>query len=274
MEKKKVLFISQEIKPFLPNSDISETTRILSQGVQENGKEIRIFMPRFGVINERRHQLHEVIRLSGMNLIVNDIDHPLIIKVASIPVARMQVYFIDNDEYFKRKNTYLDDKNNEFADNDERTMFFCRGVLETVKKLGWKPDVIHCHGNMTSLMPMYIKDVYKNDPHFVDTKIVYSIYNKGFNKNWEDKFEEKLKFEGFNDSIIEAIKDGSYTNINKLAMEYADGLILGSDTIEEDLKAVFDASEKLKMEYVEGGVHPKEVSEFFDKVISEEALIQ
>ena len=155
MEKKKVLFISSEISPFLPKSEISKGARNLAQGVQEAGKEIRVFMPRFGVINERRHQLHEVIRLSGMNLIIDDNDHPLIIKVASISAARMQVYFIDNEEYFKRKSTVSDDKGNDHPDNDERSMFFCRGVLETVKKLGWQPDVIHCNGWMTALMPLF-----------------------------------------------------------------------------------------------------------------------
>ncbi len=157
MEKKKILFVSQEIAPFLPKSEISSTARRLPQGIQEAGKEIRVFTPRFGSINERRHQLHEVIRLSGMNLIIDDNDHPLIIKVASIAAARMQVYFIDNDEYFKRKNTVVDDKGLDYEDNDERAMFFCRGVLETVKKLGWQPDVIHCHGWMTAPMALYIK---------------------------------------------------------------------------------------------------------------------
>lgn len=274
MEKKKVLFISQEIKPFLPSSDISETARNLSQGVQENGKEIRVFMPRFGVINERRHQLHEVIRLSGMNLIVNDLDHPLIIKVASIPSARMQVYFIDNEEYFKRKSTYSDEKNGPFKDNDERSMFFCRGVLETVKKLGWKPDIIHCHGWMTSLMPMYIKDVYRNDPHFTDTKVIYSLYKSEFNKNWDNQFEEKLNFEGFENKIVEAIKDGSFNSLNTTAMEYADGIVMGSEVIDETLQAAFDASEKFKIDFEDGGVQPKDLSEFFDKVIDEEAMIQ
>lgn len=274
MEKKKVLFISQEIKPFLPSSDISESARTLAQGVQDNGKEIRVFMPRFGVINERRHQLHEVIRLSGMNLIVDDLDHPLIIKVASIPAARMQVYFIDNEEYFKRKQVLTDDKGQEFEDNDERSMFFCRGVLETVKKLGWKPDVIHCHGWMTSLMPMYIKDVYKNDPHFTETKVIYSVYGEGFNKNWEGRFEDKLKFEGFDKEIIEAIKEGDFLSLNKTAMEYADGIVAGSESIDEKLAAVFEDSDKLKLEFEEDGVQPKLMSEFFDKVIDEEAMIQ
>ncbi|MEX1191101.1 MAG: glycogen/starch synthase [Brumimicrobium sp.] len=274
MEKKRILFVSQEITPFLPKSGVSTIARKLPQGVQENGKEIRVFMPRFGIINERRHQLHEVIRLSGMNLIIDDTDHPLIIKVASIPTARMQVYFIDNEEYFKRKAVFTDEKDQEFKDNDERSMFFCRGVLETVKKLGWKPDVIHCHGWMTSLMPMYVKDIYNNDPHFTDTKVVYSVYDNAFNKNWDGRFAEKLKFEGFDESIIDAIKEGDFTSLNKTAMKYSDGIVMGSEALDDDLKEAFDNCEGHKMEFESEEVQPKAVSEFFDKVIEEEALIQ
>jgi len=274
MEKKRILFVSQEITPFLPKSEVSTIARKLPQGVQENGKEIRVFMPRFGIINERRHQLHEVIRLSGMNLIIDDMDHPLIIKVASIPTARMQVYFIDNEEYFKRKAVFTDDKEEEFSDNDERSMFFCRGVLETVKKLGWKPDVIHCHGWMTSLMPMYVKDIYNNDPHFSDTKVVYSLYDDPFNKNWDDRFAEKLKFEGFDEGIIDAIKEGDYNSLSKTAIKYSDGVVMGSEALNGDLKEAFDNCDGHKMEFESEEVQPKVVSEFFDKVIEEEALIQ
>lgn len=274
MEKKKILFVSQEIKPFLPKSEVSTAARKLPQGVQEGGKEIRVFMPRFGVINERRHQLHEVIRLSGMNLIVDDMDHPLIIKVASIPTARMQVYFIDNDEYFKRKGVFSDDSGEEFDDNDERSMFFCRGVLETVKKLGWKPDIIHCHGWMTSLMPMYVKDIYKNDPHFSDTKVIYSLYDNEFNKNWQGRFVEKLKFEGFNDEVVDSIKAGDYTSLNKAAINFSDGVVMGSDSVNDELKKAFDDADAFKLEFESEEVQPKVMSEFFDKVIDEEALIQ
>ena len=166
MEKKKILFISQEIFPFLPKSEISGSARRITQAVQDAGKEIRVFTPRFGAINERRHQLHEVIRLSGLNISIDDHDHPLIIKVASVSAARMQVYFIDNDDYFKRK-TCLQEEDGKFhPDNDERAMFFSRGVLETVKKLGWQPDVIHCHGWLTGIMALYIKHIFNKDPHF------------------------------------------------------------------------------------------------------------
>ena len=206
MEKKKILYISQEISPFLPKSEIAATSRKLPQVIQEAGKEIRVFMPRFGVINERRHQLHEVIRLSGLNICIDDHDHPLIIKVASVSAARMQVYFIDNDEYFRRKFTLTDDKDKEFKDNDERSMFFCRGVLETVKKLGWQPDVIHCHGYMTGIMGLYIKEMYGKDPHFKETKVVYSLYNDSYKENWDKRFADKLKFEGFEDSVCEKIQ--------------------------------------------------------------------
>jgi starch synthase len=273
MEKKRILFVSQELTPFLPKTEISNIARKLPQGVQENGKEIRVFMPRFGVINERRHQLHEVIRLSGMNLIIDDTDHPLIIKVASIPAARMQVYFIDNEEFFRRKSVFNDDKGTEHKDNDERAMFFSRGVLETVKKLGWKPDVIHCHGWMTSFMPMYVKDIYNNDPHFMDTKVVYSVYEDNFNKNWTKRFEDKLKFEGFNEEIVQGIKDGSCNNMHKMAMRYSDGVIKGSPELNADLVAAIDEYAGHKLDYHTEDALPKACSEFFDKVIEEEVLI-
>lgn len=272
MEKKRVLFVSQEIAPFLPKSEIATTARKLPQGVQENGKEIRVFMPRFGTINERRHQLHEVIRLSGMNLIIDDKDHPLIIKVASIPTARMQVYFIDNEEYFRRKSVFADANGQEHEDNDERSMFFCRGVLETVKKLGWKPDVIHCQGWMTALMPLYIKDVYNNDPHFSDTKVVYSLHNNAFQTPWNNGLENKLKFEGFNEEIVSSLKEGDFTNLNKIAMKYSDGIIVGSNEIEENLLKEMDAFECHKLTLEGEEPQPKVVSEFFDKVIEEEVV--
>ncbi|MBL1279756.1 MAG: glycogen/starch synthase [Fluviicola sp.] len=273
MEKKKILFISQEVSPFLPKSEVCLTARNLAQGVQEGGKEIRVFMPRFGVINERRHQLHEVIRLSGMNLIIDDTDHPLIIKVASISAARMQVYFIDNDEYFKRKNTVVDDKEKEHKDNDERSMFFCRGVLETVKKLGWQPDIIYCNGWMTALMPMYLKNIYKDEPHFANTKVVYSLFNEGFNNNWDKRFGEKLKFDGFNDDVIKDLAEANFKSITESAVKYADGLCVGSEELTPELKAIFDGATCEKLDYVAEEHQVKEISEFLDKVIGTEVLI-
>lgn len=276
MEKKRILFVSQEIYPFLAKTELSHTARKLPQVIQENGKEIRVFTPRFGSINERRHQLHEVIRLSGMNIIIDDHDHPLIIKVASIPTARLQVYFIDNDEFFKRKNNVVDENGADYGDNDERSMFFCRGVLETVKKLGWKPDVIHCHGWMTSLMPLYIKKIYNKDPHFSDTKVVYSLYDQseGFSSNWSDRFCEKLKFAGFEGDISEELKACSLEEISKTAVKYSDGVVQLSETIPAGLQTVFDEATCLKLNYLPEEHQAKGLSEFFDKVIEEVALVQ
>ena len=272
MEKKKILYISQEIAPFLPKTEIASTARKLPQVIQEAGKEIRVFMPRFGVINERRHQLHEVIRLSGLNICIDDHDHPLIIKVASVSAARMQVYFIDNDEYFRRKFIMKDAEEKEFADNDERSMFFCRGVLETVKKLGWQPDVIHCHGYMTGVMGMYIKEMYGKDPHFKETKVVYSLYNDSYKKNWDERFAEKLKFDGFEDSVCEQFKDTSFTNFSKNILQFFDGVNISSEELDPELKEAFDGLNSHKLGYVEEEHLGKELSDFYDKVIQEPAL--
>lgn len=273
MEKKKILFVAQEIFPFLPKSEIAATARKLPQGIQEAGKEIRVFTPRFGSINERRHQLHEVIRLSGMNLVIDDTDHPLIIKVASIAAARMQVYFIDNDEFFKRKNTVADDKGEFYTDNDERAMFFCRGVLETVKKLGWKPDVIHCHGWMTAPMAIYVKKLYAKDPHFADTKVVYSLYNDTFNKNWDSRFAEKLKFDGFDDDVTSCFQDTSCEGITKAVIGFSDGVNIASEDLNPELKSIFDEATCLKQDFVPEEQQAKVLSDFFNKVIEETVAI-
>ena len=269
MEKKRILFVSQEITPFLPKTEMSNTARRLPQVIQDAGKEIRVFMPKFGAINERRHQLHEVIRLSGLNLVIDDKDHPLIIKVASIPAARMQVYFIDNEEFFKRKNTIEDENGEMYKDNDERSMFFCRGVLETVKKLGWKPDVIHCHGWMASLMPLYIKKMYNKDPHFSDTKVVISLYDTIFENGWDSRFNEKLSFDGFDAEITENVKDPSYLNILNTSIKYADGVTVGSENLDAVTQEVFDSANCVKLAYVPEENQARIFSEFFDKVIEE-----
>ena len=258
----------------MPKSEIATTVRNLAQGIQEGGKEIRVFMPRYGVINERRHQLHEVIRLSGMNMIIDDNDHPLIIKVASISAARMQVYFIDNEEYFKRKSVLKDGDDKFHADNDERAMFFCRGVLETVKKLGWQPDVIHCNGWMTALMPLYLKKVYKDDPHFANTKVVYNMYgNDGFNNNWDARFVEKLKFDGFDEDTLNEFKDLDFVNLNRVAANHVDGLSVGKEELDAELREIFDSAECEKLDFVAEEHQVKEVSAFLDKVIEAEVLI-
>ena len=274
MEKKRILFVSQEITPFLPKTEMSNTSRRLPQVIQDAGKEIRVFMPKFGAINERRHQLHEVIRLSGLNLVIDDKDHPLIIKVASIPSARMQVYFIDNEEFFKRKNTIEDENGEMYKDNDERSMFFCRGVLETVKKLGWKPDVIHCHGWMASLMPLYIKKMYNKDPHFSDTKVVVSLYDTIFENGWDSRFSEKLAFDGFDVEITESLKDPSYLNVLNTAIRFADGVTVGSENLDTVTQEIFDVANCSKLAYVPEENQARVFSEFFDKVIEEVVIAE
>lgn len=273
MEKSRVLFVSQEIQPFLPESEISKKVRHLPQGIQEAGKEIRIFMPRYGCINERRHQLHEVIRLSGMNLIINDTDHPLIIKVASVPAAKMQVYFIDNEEYFKRKAVHHKDSGKFFDDNDERAIFFSRGVLETVKKLGWKPDVIHCHGWMTAFTPLYTRKMYGDDPHFSDAKIVYSIYDKSFEGNLDKNLIEKLRFDGFLDEDIEMTSATDSDTLHKLAINMADAIVYGSEEISADVIAHAEASGKPILEYQGKEAYVEAYSEFYDQVIEKESAL-
>lgn len=226
MSAKNILYIAQEISPYLPESTISDNCRYLPQAVQELGREIRTFMPKFGNINERRNQLHEVIRLSGMNLIINDTDHPLIIKVASIQAARMQVYFIDNDDFFGRKNGILDDNGEEFPDNDERSIFYVRGVLETIKKLRWIPDVIHCHGWMTALTPLYIKTAFADDPCFQNSKVVYSLYGDDFKNPFPKDFSSKILLNHITEDHVADIQGAvSYSDLTKFAIKYSDGVI-------------------------------------------------
>src|ERR1043166_4078674 len=231
MRKARVLFVCQEITPYLEENPMSHIGRYLPQGIQERGKEIRTFMPKYGLVNERRNQLHEVIRLSGMNLIIDDTDHPLIIKVASIQAARMQVYFIDNEEYFQRKFLLTDKKGEYFPDNDERAIFFVRGVVETVKKLGWAPDIVHCHGWFTGLMPIYLKKAFSDNPLFANTRVVYSVYNDEFPGNLHKDFARKIVYEGVNKGDLDVLKTPSFVNLSKLAIDYSDAVIKGSPKI-------------------------------------------
>ncbi|MDX2414914.1 MAG: glycogen/starch synthase [Bacteroidales bacterium] len=267
MDNKKVLFVSQEITPYLSESEISKICRYLPQGIQERGKEIRTFMPRYGVINERRNQLHEVIRLSGMNLIIDDTDHPLIIKVASIQAARMQVYFIDNEDYFNRKHTIKDAKGVEFSDNDERTIFFSRGVIETVRKLRWSPDIVHCHGWMSALIPLYLRKVFYDDPIFADIKIIYSVYNNAFVNPFRDTFSEKLLADGIEAADIEGMKKADFANLTKLALDNADGIIIGSNEVDKETIQYLEKLGKPVLEYQGDEDYVDAYNQFYDNLL-------
>ena len=248
MANNRILYICQQIMPYLPENEESSLCRQLSQAMQEHGNEIRTFMPRYGCVNERRNQLHEVIRLSGMNLIIDDNDHQLIIKVASIPSARIQIYFIDNDDYFARKAVLTDAEGNEFEDNDERMVFFARGVLETVKKLHWTPTVVHCHGWFSSIVPIYLKKVFHDDPIFQSVKIVVSLY--------DDKFQlplnglrEKIEGEGVKDENLSILDDASYENLYRFVIGYADGVVIASEGVDAAVAEFARESGKPVLEY-------------------------
>jgi starch synthase len=235
MKDKRILFVSSEVVPYLPETELSSTAFQAAKNAHSKGVQTRIFMPRYGVINERRHQLHEVIRLSGMNLIINDMDMPLIIKVASIPKERMQVYFIDNEEYFKRKAVFTDEDDTLFEDNDERAIFFAKGVVETVKKLNWAPDIIHVHGWLASLLPLYLREFYNEEPLFAESKIVTSLYNTGFDGTLSSELADKIKFDMISEDKIATITTPSHSNILKSAIENSDAIIRGSEDISEEL---------------------------------------
>ena len=250
MAKTKILFITHEMSPFLELTKISEITRHLPQAMQDKGFEIRILMPRFGNINERRNRLHEVIRLSGMNIIINDNDNPLIIKVASIPSARMQVYFLDNEEYFQRKHVFTDNNNKFYADNDERTIFFCKGALETVKKLGWSPDVVHCHGWMSALVPAYLKTLYKDDPTFKNSKVVYSLYDDNFDNSLSSEFAKKAIMNGMNAEHTEIYTEATNTALNLGAISYSDAVVCACENINEEVLKFVKKCNKPLLEFI------------------------
>ena len=227
MAKKKILFINQEISPYVPDTAMSIMGREIPRALQERNHEIRTFMPKWGNINERRGQLHEVIRLSGMNLIINDTDHPLIIKVASIPTARVQVYFIDNDDYFTKRQMAVDENGEDYADNGERAIFFARGVLETVKKLRWVPDVILCQGWMSNVVPFYIKTAYRDEPSFANTKVVTSLYAKKLKKDLGANFKQCLEFRDAKPELLTDFQDNfTFEDLEKLAINYSDGVVM------------------------------------------------
>ena len=236
MAKKKILFINQEITPYVPETDMSIMGKALPQAMQEKGHEIRTFMPKWGNINERRGQLHEVIRLSGMNLIINDTDHPLIIKVASIQQARVQVYFIDNDDYFSKRQMEKDELGNDYPDNGERAIFFARGVLETVKKLRWVPDIIHCQGWMSAVVPLYIKTAYSEEPSFANTKVVTSLFTTNLKNDLGQNFKKCVEFRDAKADLLTVYSDNfDFEEMGKLAIDYSDGVVLAAPNVNKNL---------------------------------------
>lgn len=265
MEKKKVLFVSQEITPYLPETEISKISRELPQGIQERGKEIRTFMPRYGCVNERRNQLHEVIRLTGMNLIIDDTDHPLIIKVASIQSARMQVYFIDNEDYFQRKATLKSTEGQFFEDNDERAMFFARGVLETVQKLRWSPDIIHCHGWFTSFVPIYVKRTFRDNPLFSNSKVIMSLYDNEFDAPLNPQLKNKLIYDSISEKDVERLTNPTYENLSKFAIDFSDGVIFGSQQINDEVANYAKSTGKPVLDYQSPETYMDAFNEFYEK---------
>ncbi|MFT4524934.1 MAG: starch synthase [Bacteroidia bacterium] len=272
-QKERVLFVSQNITPYLPESPMGLVGRHLPQGIQERGREIRTFMPRFGCINERRNQLHEVIRLSGMNLIIDDNDHPLIIKVASIQAARMQVYFIDNEEYFKRKFVFDDADGTFYADNDERAIFFCRGVIETVKKLGWAPDIIHCHGWMTAILPFYIRTAYKDDPIFENAKIITSVYDDAYQGELNTAMADKIVFGDLEKEEAAIFGQTGHTSLVKAQIKYSDALVKGSPELASDIDELINSSELPVLDYAGEEDYMDVFSGFYDEILSENGVL-
>jgi starch synthase len=268
MKDKRILYVSSEVVPYLPETEISSMSFEAPRMVNKQGGQIRIFMPRYGNINERRHQLHEVIRLSGINLVINDLDMPLIIKVASIPKERIQVYFIDNEEYFKRKATLTDENGKLFEDNDERAIFFAKGVIETVKKLNWAPDIIHVHGWLASLLPLYLKEYYKDEPLFNESKIVTSLYNQSFDDSLNKEMINKIKFDNIEESAIKTLETPTYNNLMKVAVDYSDALIIGSENMPDELQDYLKNCNKPVLEYQ----YPDEFAEAYTAFYNTQVL--
>jgi starch synthase len=265
VRKKRVLFVSSEMSPFLETSPLATITRMLPQALQEQDNEIRILVPRFGVINERRNRLHEVVRLSGINISIDDNDNPLVIKVASVPNTKMQVYFLDNEDFFHRKAVFNDDDGKFFEDNDERTIFFCKGVMETVKKLGWAPDIIHCQGWMTSLIPLYLKTIYKDEPVFAQSKIIYSVYHEACNDSLGEDFMRKASMNSIDGACLECFGNGSVNNVHIGAVKHSDGIVTACEeahrSVEEHLQG------KLVMRHTDSHTQEEYVS-FYEKLMS------
>ena len=275
MGKKKILFASQEISPYLPETYMSDVGLNLPKHSIEQGNETRIFLPKFGIIKEKTNNLHEVIRLSGMNLIIDDFDHQLIIKVASIQSARLQIYFIDNDEYFPKKVMFHDEKGTFLPNTEERMMFYCKGVIETVKKLGWSPEIIHCQGWFSSLIPMYIKKIFNEDPLFKDTKVIYNVFDTEYQDSINPVIVEKLLYENnLEKSDLDFLRNPTFENLSKFAISYSDAVIQGSKNINKKVLDYMKKSELPFMGYPGEENYEDQYNNFFDSLVVEKELVE
>lgn len=269
--KKKVLFVTQAMDPYTELTEIAQIARTLPQKVQEGGMEIRILMPRFGTINERRHRLHEVVRLSGMNIIVDDDDYPLIIKVASLPNARMQVYFLDNEDFFKRKQIFRDKEEKPFEDNPDRMVFFCKGVMETVKKFGWPPDVVFCQGWMTSLIPFYLKTAYRNEPLFQESKVVYALYPETMEDTFDEKFIQKASINNLNEKDLEVFQGEKGIQLHQGAISHSDAVSMNAEQVSSMEEAYSFPKDQPRLTYeLEEDAYIDAFIEFFKSLTEEE----
>ena len=259
--------MSSEVVPYMPQSEKALNSFQSSKKINDNGGLTRIFMPKYGFINERRHQLHEVIRLSGMNMVIDDLYMPLIIKVASIPKERMQVYFIDNEDYFKKKELFHDKKNKLYKDNDLRMIFFVKGVIETVKKLNWSPDIIYLHGAFNSLFPLYLRELYSDDPMFLNTKIITSVYGKSFEGVLSKSMAKKVQFDEI-DNGLDKLASPTYDALIDLMIEFSDAIVLSSDKIDKSTEKIIKKSSKPLLSY-KNSLNETLFMEFFAKHLNQ-----
>jgi len=269
MTTKKVLFICQAITPYVPQTELSLMGKDVPQAIQDMGSEIRTFLPKWGNINERRNQLHEVIRLSGMNIIIDDTDHPLIIKVATLQVAHMQVYFIDNEDYFQKRLMTCDKKGNEYSDNHERAIFYARSVLETIKKLRWYPDIIHCQGWISAAVPFYIKTAYKEDPPFAHTKVIYSLHDEMLTASIPDNFKNCLAFRNITPKVIDSFKleMKEPDDFPKFAINFCDGIIAGNSKVKPELLDFARSKTIPVLDYIEESDVSQRYADFYDSIL-------
>lgn len=269
MEKKRILIVTQEMSPYLVDSSVANITSGLPQSIFGGTMDVRVLMPRFGNINERRNRLHEVVRLSGINISVGDEDYPLIIKVASLPGIRLQVYFLDNEELFtSRKAVFRDKKSKFYADNEDRMIFFCKGVLETVRKFGWPPHLIHCHGWMTSLIPFYLKTQYKDDPVFKNTKCIYSVYDNAFSESFSKDFPKKITSQKLDkNSEIKLYEKSNNTGLDLGGSAFADAIIIGNKKISKEVSTLINKNGKPVLDFQPEETYKEAYQKFYQTVL-------